>query len=667
MATTHTDIRDGRRVNITVEFVSRRTLELGGQRVQRLLVVDTSGERFPVLVASGGVGIPALQFGKRYRLGGLLGAVTGGSAASGVTCAGCGERFQQEQTTESVVPVIARAAGEFGIDGVFGIADDLTSVERSAGETESVDDWQVLSRTDAGSRAHVCTGCGRHVDTQGIGDNTGVVWPAVVTPDGQTGGPDRTSGDTSGSTTSSLRKTIESGYTPQPGAIIDKMLYGSHQLDTPQSVSPGSLELRHGAAVVENPLDGGTERYVAVQLDTPQSDVFERPQVDLAVVLDVSDSMGGPVDGYYYGGESGGTTKLEVATRGLCALTRQLCENDRLAVVLCNQQAAVAKPLDEIASTDTTAIRRHIQEIACGGDTNLADGVETAIDVLESGANPQSEQRVLLVTDTMPNTGSTGRDALARVFADAATDGIHTTLVEVGLDANAELASMLSGVRGANRYVVCSGEQFERLLTTEFDRMVTPLGHDLTLELADDSHEIAAVHGSPPVDATTDRLVYVGTVFPTHSRGNAATCGLVLARLTRTAATEEVELVVSWTERGGGERSESVCLSWPDEEPTGPGVRTVVALARYTQELRRWAADCHDRAANTDSRGRFPDRWGEHCNGPVPLDVPERYARRFDRLADSLRQAMDRLGEPRLQREVALLESLCASSDDRNG
>ena len=667
MATTHTDIRDGRRVNITVEFVSRRTLELGGQRVQRLLVVDTSGERFPVLVASGGVGIPALQFGKRYRLGGLLGAVTGGSAASGVTCAGCGERFQQEETTGSVVPVITRAAGQFGIDGVFGIADDLTSVERSAGETESVDDWQVLSRTDAGSRAHVCTGCGRHVDTQGIGDNTGVVWPAVVTPDGQTGGPDRTSGDTSGSTTSSLRKTIESGYTPQPGAIIDKMLYGSHQLDTPQSVSPGSLELRHGAAVVENPLDGGTERYVAVQLDTPQSDVFERPQVDLAVVLDVSDSMGGPVDGYYYGGESGGTTKLEVATRGLCALTRQLCENDRLAIVLCNQQAAVAKPLDEIASTDTAAIRRHIQEIACGGDTNLADGVETAIDVLESGANPQSEQRVLLVTDTMPNTGSTGRDALARVFADAATDGIHTTLVEVGLDANAELASMLSGVRGANRYVVRSGEQFERLLTTEFDRMVTPLGHDLTLELADDSHEIAAVHGSPPVDATTDRLVYVGTVFPTHSRGNAATCGLVLARLTRTAATEEVELVVSWTERGGGERSESVCLSWPDEEPTGPGVRTVVALARYTQELRRWAADCHDRATNTDTRGRFPDRWGEHCNGPVPLDVPERYARRFDRLADSLREEMDRLGEPRLQREVALLESLCAGSDDRNG
>ena len=666
MATTHTNVRDGKRVDITVEFVSRRTLELGGQRVQRLLVVDTSGERFPVLVVSGGVGVPALQFGKRYRLGGLLGAVTGGSAASGLTCAGCGERLQQEQAAGSVVPVIVRAAGQFGIDGVFGIADRLTSVERSARETGSVDDWQVLSRTEAGSRAHVCTGCGRYVGARGTGENTGVVWPAVVMPDGQTGGPGRTSGDTSGST-SSLRKIIENGYTPQPTAIIDKMLYGSHQLDTPQSVSTGgSLELRHGAAVVENPLDGGTERYVAVQLDTPRSDVFERPQVDLAVVLDVSDSMGGPVDGYYYGGESGGMTKLEVATRGLCALTRQLCENDRLAVVLCNQQAAVAKPLDEIASTDTAAIRRHIQEIACGGDTDLADGVETAIDVLESGTNPRSEQRVLLVTDTMPNTGSTRRGALARVFADAATDGIHTTLVGVGIDANAELASVLSGVRGANRYFVRSAEQFERLLTTEFDRMVTPLGHDLTLELADDSHEIAAVHGSPPADAATDRLVYVGTVFPTHSRGNAATCGLVLARLTRTAATEGVELVVSWTERGGGERSESVCLSWPDEEPTGPGVRTVVTLARYTQELRQWAADCHDRTANTDTRGRFPDRLGEHCNGPTPLDVPERYARRFDRLADSLQQAMDRLGEPRFKREVALLESLCAGSDSRD-
>jgi Ca-activated chloride channel family protein len=124
--------------------------------------------------------------------------------------------------------------------------------------------------------------------------------------------------------------------------------------------------VRHGLAFRDS-VTGETEQYLTVELDTASPNgTFERPRLDLVAVLDVSDSMSGPVDGYYYDrprDESGGAaaTKLSAAARSLCALVGQLCENDRLGVVLCDDDTHVAKPLRKIASTDTTATRRQMR------------------------------------------------------------------------------------------------------------------------------------------------------------------------------------------------------------------------------------------------------------------------------------------------------------------
>ena len=373
----------------------------------------------------------------------------------------------RRQTAGSPVAAIVRATERFGIDGVFGIVDGLTSVGRPAGNARAVDDWQIPTERGRDGRAHVCAGCEHHVSERKR--DTGVAWPAAMAPDRRTGRRSRTDTDGDGDTGSirGVRGIIEGGYTPQPEAVVGGTRYEDHRLNAPQAVrSGGPFERRYGTAVVDDPLDGGTERYVIVQLET-RPDVFERPRLDLVVVLDVSGSMREPVEGHRNGGvaDPSEITKLAVAIRGVCALAGQLCENDRLAIVLCGRQATVAKPLREVASTDLAAIRRQIRRVDCGGDTDLADGVETAVGLLEHDTDSRSEQRLFLISDVMPNTGSTGRNELTRVFADAAADGVHTTLVGVGPDTDAGLASILSGVRGANHRVVCSGERFGRLAT----------------------------------------------------------------------------------------------------------------------------------------------------------------------------------------------------------
>ena len=277
------------------------------------------------------------------------------------------------------------------------------------------------------------------------------------------------------------------------------------------------------------------------------------------------------------------TTKLEAAIESLCALTEQLHAEDRLGVVLYDHRAHVAKPLRDVGSTDMSAIRRHIREITAGGSTNLADGFEAAVDMLvDETPQGDSEQRVVFMTDMMPNAGTTGEDALTELFAEAAVEGIHTTFVGMGLDANAELAETLSGIRGANHYFIHSAEEFKQRLGDEFDYMVTPLVYDLTLEVEADGYEIAAVHGSPTAEDATDRLMHVGTLFPSAKQEGEARGGVILVRLTQTSSDPDLELQASWTERNGGQHTERVSVTVPETTETyeHDGVRKAIVLAR---------------------------------------------------------------------------------------
>jgi Ca-activated chloride channel family protein len=277
--------------------------------------------------------------------------------------------------------------------------------------------------------------------------------------------------------------------------------------------------------------------------------------------------------------------------------------------------------------------------------------------------SPDVERRVVFMTDMMPNTGTTGDSELTQLFADAAAEGVHTTFVGMGLDANAELADTLSGIRGANHYFIHSAAEFERRLGEEFDYMVTPLVYDLNLDLDADGYEIEAVHGSPSADAATDRLMHVGTLFPSAKQDGEARGGVVLVRLEQTSSDADLDLVASWTERDGGEYTERVTVDVPDESSTyaHEGVRKAVALARYARELRTWAADLHDRAdaATGVDDWLLPDQRGQHERESVPLVVPDRYTERFDQLRSYLADEMAAVDDESMQQEVELLETLC--------
>jgi Ca-activated chloride channel family protein len=721
MNATHTDLRAGVRTDITVDFVTRRTIDSGGTTVHRLLVEDATGTQFAVLVDPTSGLLAGLKTGATYHLSGLLGSEPSEAPQpADPDCPDCGTDLRNGVAADTIDPAITAATTELDVDTRFGIIDERTTVTRERGDTDAdedeagVDDWR--PRTDEPAQDaitppdFVCTQCQRPVDArelrfegESVPDDAFHEIQHNVAADATNAAPAPASADTVGlaaggaKDVANFRENVASGFTPQPEAISDEGLFYDYYFDTGTGTETDALFApRYAAAASDHPVTGETQQVLSVGLDSTLAvEDFQRPRLDLVAVLDVSGSMTSEFDAYYYDehgrrreAEGDATTKLDAATQSLCALTEQLHDEDRLGVVLYNHRAHVAKPLRDVGATDMNAIRRHIQDVAAGGSTNLADGFEAALEMLadtnrertgsqpgresgsengigggSGGGRADVERRVVFMTDMMPNTGTTGESDLTRLFEDAANDGIHTTFVGMGLDENAELADALSGIRGANHYFVQSASEFERRLGEEFDYMVTPLVYDLSLELDTEGYEITRVHGSPAAGDATSRLMHVETLFPSAKQDGQARGGVVLVEVDQTERDGALSLEASWTERDGSTHTERLTVDVPAEPETfaHDGIRKAVALARYASELRAWTQDVHDRASTAGGVDDWllPDARGEHERESVPLVVPDEYAERFRTLRTYLDAEMDVLGDETLQQELDLLETLC--------
>ncbi|MFC7249300.1 VWA domain-containing protein [Halomicroarcula sp. GCM10025324] len=681
----YTDVRPGARIDIEVEFITKRTINADGTDVTRVLVADQSGEQFSVIATPDSDSLCHLETGATYHLSELLGgAPIDGTHAPIGECPACGGELRPGQVIDTVGSAVVAAVTELGIDDVFGIIDAASSVEAVDVKAEFVDDWQTMEQErpteTIDTPDYVCRSCDRHLDEVDLrSESQPIVNESVQSAPAMNDMASETVGLAAGGAKDvvNFRENVANGFTPEPEAISDEGLFYDYCFETGERTASDALFApRYAAAVSTHPLTGDTEQYLSVGLDSTLSvSEFDRPRLDLVAVLDVSGSMSSPFNEYYYDeqgrkkeADTAGETKLAAATQSLCALTQQLHAEDRLGVVLYNHRAHVAKPLRDVGATDMPAIRRHIREIAAGGSTNMEDGFEAAMDMLVDGESSRGvERRVVFMTDMMPNTGETGESGLTELFEAAAADGIHTTFVGMGLDTNAELADALSGIRGANHYFIHSADEFEQRLGDEFDYMVTPLVYDLDLELDADGYEIEAVHGSPSADDASDQLMHVSTLFPSAKADGKARGGVILVRLSETRPDGDVELTASWTERDGSKQTERVSVTMPDEPETfaHTGVRKAVSLARYARELRAWAQDVHDRAdgATGVDDWLLHDERGQHERESVPLVVPDEYARGFADLREYLAGEMDAVDDASLQQELELLDTLWEHAD----
>jgi Ca-activated chloride channel family protein len=490
----------------------------------------------------------------------------------------------------------------------------------------------------------------------------------------------------------SFRDNVAEGYVPKPEGMSHEGLFYDYYFDTGDGAGREDDDAlfypSYSAAVTRDPLSGDVERYLTVGLNSTLTEAdFERKRLNLVAVLDVSGSMSSAFSEYYYDrhgrereADAGEETKMAAAREALAALTTHLDPEDRFGVVLYNSQAHVAKPLRDVGSTDMDAIRGHIRDVQAGGGTDLSAGFRQGRELLGAvDADPtEVENRIVFLTDMMPNLGELEEGGLVSLVEDAADDGVYTTFVGMGIDANPDLADALSAVRGANHYFVHSADEFERRLDDEFAYMVTPLVFDLSLDVVGDGFELADVYGSPDADAATGEVMHVPTLFPSPTEAGETRGGVVLLELAETGPDPELELVASWVERDGSQHRDVVSVEFPADGPgqfENSGVRKAVLLTRYAELLRDWSRAVRDGGREDGDDGAQDEGEVDDWNPPaerelsdweqesLELRVPDEYADLFERFREHLLAEMDAVGDDDLQQEVDVLDDLLDAAE----
>jgi len=482
-----------------------------------------------------------------------------------------------------------------------------------------------------------------------------------------------------------FRENIINGYLPLPTDMTYEGLFYNYYFDTGQSRPCDKLFCpSYSCAVTRDPFSNKTEYYLSVGLNSRLEERdFERKKLNLVIVLDISGSMSSPLNEYYY--DSAGNqmrldirernlAKIEVAKDAIIAIMDQLDYDDHFGIVLFNSRAHLLERMTSVSRTDMDEIEDSIYAIGPSGNTNLSDGMKLATELLDGyELNPyEYENRIIFLTDAMPNTGILGSYSLLRQLSRNADNNIYTTFVGIGVDFNTELVEDITKTRGANYYSVHSPRDFLQRMEEDFDYMVTPLVFDLRLTLDASGWDIEQVYGSPEADKARGDLMKVNTLFPSPKEEGKTRGGLILLKLKKKGSGwGSIKLKASYEDRGGYKDTSEARIYFEDaraEYFENSGIHKGVLLARYADLMKDWTIDEWEHAhwskpwepmvGEEDGIVIPPSnnlgRWERQS---LPLTVSYEYRSLFRDFSDYFEYEMEEIGDYSLDQELELLES----------
>ncbi len=488
-------------------------------------------------------------------------------------------------------------------------------------------------------------------------------------------------------------QNLKEGYLPRYSSLTYEGLFYDYTFDTGQEQKCEQLFCpSYARAVTRDIFSGDEDYYLTLGLNSGLSEAtFQRKKLNLVVVLDISGSMSSPFNSYYYDTrgsktrEDAGKSKMEVANQSIVAMLEHLQEDDQFSMVLFDDRGYRAKPLRPVAHTDMAAITGHVLALRPRGGTNMSAGLRTGLEqfaLLDSAVKDPAlyENRIVFLTDAMPNRGELSKGGLFSMVRNAAVQNIYTTFIGIGVDFNPDLVEHITKTRGANYYAVHSSADFHKRLDDEFEFMVSPLVFDLELQVESSNYKIVGVFGSPEADLATGQIMKINTLFPSSMEEEEVRGGVVLVKLKKTGhGNAPIQLRLSYEDRSGRKFSALDSVVFDSTEPLweNNGIRKAVLLAEYVSLLKNWLVDsrkgCNDSVitpypcfpylkhglVNPDFRPeqREMDSWEKRS---CKMEVSEGYRKLFSLFGNHFHEEMMDIADIVLEKEMLVLEELSA-------
>jgi Ca-activated chloride channel homolog len=483
-----------------------------------------------------------------------------------------------------------------------------------------------------------------------------------------------------------FRENIKNDFLPLPTDITYEGLYYDYYFDTGETARCSELFCpSYSYAISQDPFSQEDDYYLSVGLNSGIED-FQRKKLNVVVVLDISGSMGSPFNKYYYdqfgnrqeieGWEDSTKTKMELASQSVVSLLDHLEEDDRFAMVLFNNGAQVAKPLNLVGETDMNAIKSHILKISANGGTNMEAGYKEATDLFNqlTESDPEYENRIIFLTDAMPNMGITDERGLLGMTQSNSRNKVYTTFIGIGLDFHTGLIEHITKIKGANYYSVHSASEFKERMDEQFEYMVTPLVFDLELILDTHGYKIEKVYGSPEANEATGEIMKVNTLFPSAKVDGETKGGIVLLKLRKISDNGELKLTVSYEDREGITHTNEAEIELRNMESdstehfANDGIRKGILLSRYADLMKNWIMDARGNAwsptVDHDDGIVVPEDMDDYValgkweRQSTELHVSEDYQELFREFKVYFQDEMDAIGDNTLDKELDVLQKL---------
>ncbi len=171
-------------------------------------------------------------------------------------------------------------------------------------------------------------------------------------------------------------------------------------------------------------VDASTKPIVAVKIiPAPMSSASRRP-FHLAMLLDVSGSMGGE--------------RISALRRTLNLLVDALAEKDVLTLITYNSAASVRADCVAIAADTRTTLHSTIDSLVADGGTNMEAAIGALLALAADSAKPNVDA-VFILTDGHINAGMTSSAGLLRLLQNQMNQGVPINTLGYGADHNSRL------------------------------------------------------------------------------------------------------------------------------------------------------------------------------------------------------------------------------------
>ncbi|WP_333732935.1 vWA domain-containing protein [Streptomyces sp. IBSBF 3010] len=267
------------------------------------------------------------------------------------------------------------------------------------------------------------------------------------------------------------RRTLADGRLPGPETVRPEEFVNSFRQGYHRPEGNGFSVSVDGARAAEEDGDWSLVRVGLATKAAPST--AERPPASLTFVVDVSGSMNSP-------------DRLGLVKTSLGVLTDGLRDDDSISLVTFSDDAETVLPMTRLKG-HRGKIHDAVDSLEPGASTNVGAGIERGYEEAVEGRRKGGNNRVVLLSDALANTGDTeADDILERIDSARREYGITLFGVGVGSDYGDDFMEQLTNKGDGHTTYIADEEQARKVFVDQLPAHLELTARDAKAQVAFD-------------------------------------------------------------------------------------------------------------------------------------------------------------------------------------